>query len=65
MLIELPEGSALLSYRDSEQELSLVFDNGTSLIRDTVSSSAAILEGRGQKRANMSTVAIIVAFILL
>ena len=36
MLIELPEGSALLSYRDSEQELSLVFDNGISLIRDTV-----------------------------
>jgi hypothetical protein len=36
MLIELPEGSALLSYRDSGQELSLVFGNGTSLIRDTV-----------------------------
>lgn len=30
-----------------------------------VSFSATILEGRGQKRANMSTVAIMVAFILL
>lgn len=93
MLVELPEGSVLLSYRDSGQELSPVFDSGTSLIRDTVcreleqssgalqwlviqerpsvgfchlvSFSATILEGRGQKRANMSTVAIMVAFILL
>ena len=36
MLIELPEGSPLLSYRDSGQEFSLVFGNGASLIRDTV-----------------------------
>ena len=36
MLIELPEGSVLLSYRDSGQELSPVFGSGTSLIRDTV-----------------------------
>ena len=35
MLIELPEGSALLSYRDSVQEPSLVFGSGASLIRDT------------------------------
>ena len=36
MLIELLEVSALLSYRDSGQELSLIFGDETSLIRDTV-----------------------------
>lgn len=36
MLVELPEGSVLLGYRNSGQELSPVFDSGTSLIRDTV-----------------------------
>lgn len=93
MLIELPEGSALLSYRDSGQELSLVFGNGTSLnSRHSVSRMGVVVRcpsmathirtskcrilsfsvvlsdysgGSWSKRANMSTVAIMVAFILL
>lgn len=92
MFIELPEGSPLLSYRDSGQELSLVFGNGASLIRDIVSRMGVVVRcpsmathirtskcrilsfsvvlsdysgGSWSKKANMSTVAIMVAFILL